>query len=78
MRFIERTAVRFNIYLKFIINDFLIEHFPEPSALGFYWIKIIPVLRPILAVLSLYHEWQTGLISAMMAKLITNAQLKRA
>ena len=47
----------FNIYLKFMINDFLIEKFPGPSNLGFYQVKIIPILRPIFAVLGIYHEW---------------------
>jgi hypothetical protein len=36
---------------------FLIKKFPGPSVLGFYWIGIIPVLRPIFAVLDIYHEW---------------------
>jgi len=30
-------------------NDFLIEKLPGLSAFGFYWIRIIPVLRPIFA-----------------------------
>jgi hypothetical protein len=60
-----------------MMNDFLIELFPGPSSLGFYPVRIIPVLRPIFAVLGIYNEWRTGLISAMMAKLITDAQLKK-
>jgi hypothetical protein len=40
---------------------FLIEKFPGPSTLGFYRVRLIPVLRSISAVLGLYHEWRTGL-----------------
>jgi hypothetical protein len=57
---------------------FLIEKFSGISVLGFYQVRIIPVLRSIFAVLGIYQEWRTDLISAMMAKLITDAQLKRA
>jgi hypothetical protein len=44
-------------FYQFMINDFLIEKFPELSALGFYWIRIIPVLMAIFTVLGIYHEW---------------------
>jgi hypothetical protein len=41
----------------FTLDDFLIEQFPGPSALGFYWIRIIRVLMAISAVPGIYHEW---------------------
>jgi hypothetical protein len=42
-------------------NDFLIEKFPELSALGFYRVRIILVLMSIFAVLGIYHERLIGL-----------------
>jgi len=36
---------------------FSIEKFLGPPTLGFYRLRIIPVLRPIFAVLGIYHEW---------------------
>jgi len=57
--FKKRRSLR--ISHQFMTNDFLAAKFPQPSDFSFYRIRIIPVLRPIFAVLSLYHEWWAGL-----------------
>jgi hypothetical protein len=43
-------------FYEFTVDDFQVKKFTGLSALGFYWIRIIPVLRPIFAVLGIYHE----------------------
>jgi hypothetical protein len=40
---------------------FPIEKFPVLTALGFYWIRIIPVSRPIIAVAGIDHEFENNL-----------------
>ena len=44
-------------FYEFTVDDFQVKKFTGLSVLGFYQVRIIPVLRPIFAVLGIYHEW---------------------
>ena len=48
-------------FYEFTVDDFQVKKFTGLSALGFYWIRIIPVFWLIIAVLGIYHEFGNNL-----------------